>query len=120
MPLNNILEVELFDVWGIDFMGTFLSIFSNQFILITVNYVYKWVEAIALPTDDAKVVVKFLKENIFTRLGTPREIISDGWNYFCNRQFRVLLLKYRVKHRMATSYHPQTSGQIEVSNRELK
>ncbi|KAL5583455.1 hypothetical protein UlMin_015897 [Ulmus minor] len=120
MPLNNILVVELFDVWGIDFMGPFPTSFSNKFILVAVDYVSKWVEAIALPTNDGRVVVKFLKKNIFTRFGTPRAIISDGGSHFCNSQFEALLAKYGVTHRVATPYHPKTSGQVEVSNRELK
>ena len=110
MPLNSILEVELFDVWGIDFMGPFPSSFSNQYILVVVDYVSKWVEAVALPTNDARVVMDFLKKCIFTRYGTPRAIISDGGKHFCNRQFESLLAKYGVWHRIATHYHPQTSG----------
>ncbi|KAL5570863.1 hypothetical protein UlMin_020460 [Ulmus minor] len=110
MPLNNILEVELFDVWGIDFMGPFPSSFGNQYILVAVDYVSKWVEAGAFPTNDAKVVTRFLKKNIFTRFGTPRAIISDGGSHFCNRQFSALLNKYGVRHKVATPYHPQTSG----------
>ncbi|KAL5569425.1 hypothetical protein UlMin_026000 [Ulmus minor] len=120
MPLNNILEVELFDVWGIDFMGPFPSSFGNQYILVAVDYVSKWVEAGAFPTNDAKVVTRFLKKNIFTRFGTPRAIISDGGSHFCNRQFSALLTKYGVRHKVATPYHPQTSGQAEISNREIK
>nr|XP_009793011.1 PREDICTED: uncharacterized protein LOC104239950 [Nicotiana sylvestris] len=84
------------------------------------DYVSKWVEAVALPTNDAKVVVGFLKKNIFTRFGTPRAIISDGGTHFCNRAFEKLLTKYDVRHKVATPYHPQTSGQVEVSNREIK
>ena len=60
MPLNNILVIELFDVWGIDFMGPFPFSYSNKFILVAVDYVSKWVEAVALPTNDARVVVNFL------------------------------------------------------------
>jgi hypothetical protein len=120
MPQNYMLEVELFDVWGIDFMGPFPSSSGNQYILVVVDYVSKWVEVVALPTNDAKVVVKFLKKNIFARFGTPRAIISDGGTHFCNRHFEALLSKYGVKHRVASPYHPQTSGQVEVSNREIK
>lgn len=120
MPLNNILVCEIFDVWGIDFMGPFPKSFSNQYILVAVDYVSKWVEAVALPTNDARVVVRFLKKNIFTRFGTPRAIISDGGTHFCNKQFENLLSKYGVTHKVATPYHPQTSGQVEISNRELK
>ncbi|XP_075079957.1 uncharacterized protein LOC142165263 [Nicotiana tabacum] len=120
MPMNPIQEIEVFDVWGIDFMGPFVSSYGNKYILVAVDYMSKWVEAVALPTNDAKVVVGFLKKNIFTRFGTPRAIISDGGTHFCNRAFEKLLTKYDVRHKVATPYHPQTSGQVEVSNREIK
>ncbi|XP_073016723.1 uncharacterized protein [Primulina eburnea] len=120
MPLNNILVCEIFDVWGIDFMGPFPVSFGNKYILVAVDYVSKWVEAAACKTNDSKVVVQFLMKNIFSRFGTPRAIISDGGTHFCNRQFDSLLAKYGVRHKVGTPYHPQTSGQIEVSNRELK
>ena len=103
MPLNNILEVEIFDVWGIDFMGPFISSFNNLYILVAVDYVSKWVEATALPTNDSKVVLNFLKRNIFTRFGTPRAIISDEGSHFCNKYFGALLAKYGVTHRVATA-----------------
>ncbi|XP_073019356.1 uncharacterized protein [Primulina eburnea] len=80
----------------------------------------QWVEAIASKTNDSRVVVQFLMKNIFSRFGTPRAIISDVGTHFCNRQFDSLLAKYGVRHKVATPYHPQTSGQVEVSNRELK
>ncbi|PIN21854.1 DNA-directed DNA polymerase [Handroanthus impetiginosus] len=120
MPLKTILEVELFDVWGIDFMGPFVPSFGNMYILVAVDYMSKWVEAVAVPNNDSKVVVNFIKKNIFTRFGTPRAIISDGGTHFYNRSFEALLSKYGVKHKISTPYHPQTSGQVEVSNREIK
>ncbi|PIN25886.1 DNA-directed DNA polymerase [Handroanthus impetiginosus] len=89
MPLNTILEVELFDVWDIDFMGPFVPSFGNMYILVAMDYVSK-------------------------------AIISDGGTHFCNRSFEALLSKYGVKHKISTPYHPQTSGQVEVSNREIK
>jgi len=64
--------------------------------------------------------VRFLKKNIFSRFGTPRAIISDGGTHFCNRQFDFLLSKYGVKYHVATPYHLQTSGYVDVSNKELK
>ncbi|GKB09410.1 reverse transcriptase domain-containing protein [Tanacetum coccineum] len=79
----------------------------------------KWVEAKALPTNDARVVCKFLK-SLFSRFGAPRAIISDRGTHFCNDQFAKVMLKYGVTHRLSTAYHPQTSGQVEVSNRGLK
>ncbi|GJU28227.1 reverse transcriptase domain-containing protein [Tanacetum coccineum] len=76
-------------------------------------------QAKALPTNYARVVVKFLK-SIFARFGTPRAIISDRGTHFCNDQFTKVMLKYGVTHRLSTAYHPQMSGQVEVSNRGLK
>ena len=120
MPLNNIQEVEIFDVWGIDFMGPFPSSCNNKYILLAVDYVSKWVEAIASPTNDSRVVSKFFNKVIFPRFGTPRVVISDGGSHFIEKKFESLLRKYGVSHRVATPYHPQTSGQVEVSNREIK
>ncbi|RVW72116.1 hypothetical protein CK203_057964 [Vitis vinifera] len=91
MPMNPILIVDLFDVWDIDFMGPFPMSFGNSYILVGVNYVSKWVEAIPCKHNDHRVVLKFLKENIFSRFGVPKAIISDG-----------------------------TSGQVELANREIK
>ena len=80
----------------------------------------KWVEAVPCRTADHRVVLKFLKENIFSRYGVPKAIISDGSSHFCNKPFESLLAKYGVKHKGATPYHPQTSGQVELANREIK
>ena len=112
MPLTNILEIELFDVWGIDFMGSFPPSFGNLCILVAVDYVSKWIEAAVLPTNDAKVVTRFLQKNIFTRFGTPRAIINDEGTHFYNKLFDSLLAKYGVRHKIAPAYHPQTSGQV--------
>nr|GEV14314.1 DNA-directed DNA polymerase [Tanacetum cinerariifolium] len=92
MPQNAIQVYEIFDVWGIDFMGSFPSLKGNKYILVAVDYL----------------------SNI------PRAIISDRGTHFCNDQFTRVMIKYRVTHRLATAYHPQTSGQVEVSNRGLK
>ena len=120
MPLNNILELELFDVWGIDFMGPFPNSHGNEYILVAVDYVSKWVEAVASPTNDSKVVIKLFKDTIFPRFGVPRAIISDGGSHLAKRSFKALLEKYGVRHKVALAYHPQTSGQAEISNREVK
>ena len=120
MPLNPILVVELFDVWGIDFMGPFPTSFGYAYILVGADYVSKWVEAVPCRAADHKAVLKFLKENIFSRFGVPKAIISDGGSHFCNKPFENLLSKYGVKHKVATPYHPQTSGRVELANREIK
>ena len=110
MTLINILEVELFYVWGIDLMGLFPPSFGNLCILIAVHYVSKWIEAVALPTNDAKAVVKYLQKSIFLRFDTSKDIVSHEGTHFYNRMFAVALAKYEVKHKVAIAYHPQTSG----------
>nr|GFB30250.1 reverse transcriptase domain-containing protein [Tanacetum cinerariifolium] len=100
-------------------MGPFPSSKGNKYILVAVDYLSKWVKAKALPTNDARVVVKFLK-SLFSRFGIPRTTISDRGTHFCNDQFIRVMIKYGVTHCLATAYHPQTSSQVEVSNRGLK
>nr|GEV20905.1 reverse transcriptase domain-containing protein [Tanacetum cinerariifolium] len=92
---------------GIDFMRPFPNSKGNKYILVTVDYLSKWVEAKALPTNDARVVVKILK-SLFSRFGTPKAIISDRGTHFYNDQFAKVMYKYA------------TSGQVEVTNRGLK
>ena len=120
LPLNPILVVDVFYVWGIDFMGPFPSSFGYIYILVEVDYVSKWVEALPCKAADHRVVLKFLKEDIFSRFGVPKAIINDGGSHFCNKPFEILLTKYGVKHKVPTLYHPQTSGQVELANREIK
>nr|GEZ87881.1 reverse transcriptase domain-containing protein [Tanacetum cinerariifolium] len=119
IPQNSIQICEIFDVWGIDFMGPFPSSRENKYILVAVDYLSKWVEAKALPTNDTRVVCKFLK-SLFARFGSPRAIISDRGTHFYNDPSAKVMLKYGVTHRLSTAYHPQTSGQVKVSNRGLK
>ncbi|WZY77754.1 hypothetical protein YC2023_024138 [Brassica napus] len=120
MKQKFILEVEVFDCWGIDFMGPFPSSYGNKYILVAVDCVSKWVEAIASPTNDTSVVIKLFKSIIFPKFRVPRVVISDGGTHFINKIFDRLLKKNGVHHRVATPYHPQTSGQVEVSNRQIK
>nr|GEW43318.1 hypothetical protein [Tanacetum cinerariifolium] len=105
--------------YGIDCMGPFPSSKVNKYILIAIDYLSKWVEAKSLPTNDSWVVVKFLK-SLFSRFSIPRAIISDRGTHFCNDQFTRVMINYGVTHRLATAYHPRTSGQVKVSNRGLK
>ncbi|CAM8990685.1 unnamed protein product [Rhodiola kirilowii] len=101
-------------------MGPFPASFGYLYILVAVDYVSKWVEAKATRCDDAKTVVDFLRTNIFCRYGVPKAIISDQGTHFCNRMMAATMRQYHVHHRTSTAYHPQTNGQAEISNREIK
>ncbi|GJT25425.1 reverse transcriptase domain-containing protein [Tanacetum coccineum] len=100
-------------------MGPFLKSHKYAYILVAIDYVSKWAKAEALPTNDARVVVNFLKK-LFSRFEILKALISDRGTHFCNRQMEKILKKYGVHHRIATAYHPKTSGQVENTNRALK
>ena len=87
--------VQIFDVWGIDFMGPFPSSFGNMYILLVVDYVSKWVEATSCPRNDVIRVVGFIQRNILSRFGAPRTIISDEGSHF-----EKIMSIYGIKHLM--------------------
>ena len=95
-------------------MRPFLTSDGNEYILVAVDYVSKWVEAIPTRTNDHGEVLKFATQYIFTRYGCLRAIISDGSSHFNNAHFRAFLKKYGVHHRVTTPYHSQANGQVEV------
>jgi hypothetical protein len=96
-PQNYIQVCEIFDVWGIDSMGPFPSSRGNEYILVAIDYVSKWVEAQALRTNDARVVIHLLKK-LFARFGIPKALISDRGTYFCNAQMEKVVKRYGVSH----------------------
>ena len=80
--------------------------------MVAVDFVSKWVEVIPSKTNDNKVVIKFLKENILSRFGTPRAIISDNGTHFCNKSFEALMRKYTITHKLSRPYHPKLVGKL--------
>ena len=91
MPLQGISVMEIFDVCSIDVMGPFPSSCGNQYIFVVVDYVSKWIEVVASPTNNAKVVIKLFHSIIFPRFGVPKAVISDGGSHFINNRFETLL-----------------------------
>jgi transposase InsO family protein len=120
MPLTLDLQIDIFDVWGIYFMGPFPNSEGCEYILVAVNYVSKWVEALPCRAADAMHSKRMFHEVIFPRYGVPRIVISDAGSHFIDRTFRKVLTEVGVDHRIATPYHPQTSGQAETSNKQIK
>ena len=101
-------------------MGPFPSSFGNLYILLDMDYVSKWVEAIACPRNDANKLVGFIQRNILSRFGASRITISDEGSHFANKVFAKLMSRYGIKHVMGLAYHPQSNGQAEISNKEIK
>ena len=106
IPMNYSLVIEPFDVWGFDYMGPFPASNGYTHILVAVDYVTKWVEAIPTSSADHATSIKMLKEVIFPRFGVPRYLMTDGGSHFIHGAFRKMLAKYDVNHRIASPYHP--------------
>jgi hypothetical protein len=106
---------------GLDFVGP-INPPSKQkkYILVCTDYVTKWVEAKALPSATENSVVQFLFEDIFTRFGVPREIVTDQGSQFTSKLMEKLMEEYKIKHRKSTPYHPQANGQVESTNKVLE
>jgi hypothetical protein len=120
MLLHYNLQIEIFDVWGIDFMGPFQKSQDCEYILGAIDYVSKWVEAMPCGAADAKHARRMFHKIIFPRFGTPRMVLSDGGSYFIDKTFRAFLKELGTKHNIATPCHPQTSEQAETSDKQIK
>ena len=101
-------------------MGPFPTSHDNTRIIVDVDYVTKWVEAIPTSSADHHTSIKMLKEVIFPRFGVPRYLMIDGGSHFIHGAFHKMLAKYDVNYRIASPYHPQCSVQVEFSKREIK
>ena len=101
-------------------MGPFPSSHGYTHILVAVSYVTKWVEAIPTKSDDHKASLKMLKDVIFPRFEVPRYLMTNGGTHFTHGANRKALAKYDVNHGISSPYHPQSSGQVELTNREIK
>jgi hypothetical protein len=110
---------DLFDVWGIDFMGPLKNSHGYEYILVMVDYVSKWVEAMPCLKAFTEESITMIKNVIFPHFGTPRILISDGGTHFTGKNFKKCLSKLGIEHSVSTAYHPQTNGQAETS-RQLK
>ena len=106
MSLNPIITIKIIDCWGIDFMGQFPLSSQYEYILLAVEYLSKWVEAIRIRQNDHQTIIKFLKEDILPRFRTLKVIISDQATHFCSKPFEPLMGKYGITHKVFTTSHP--------------
>jgi hypothetical protein len=91
-------------------MGPFPKSKNNEYILVVVDYVSKWVEAMPCRNANARNSKKMFYEIIFSRFRVPRMVISYGETHFTDRKFHAYLRNHGIHHNVSTPYHPQTSG----------
>jgi transposase InsO family protein len=119
MSLVPLMALAPFEKWGIDFMGPIAPATRHgrkRYILVATDYATKWAEAMACKNNDAKTVIHFLYENIISRFGCPKELISDRGTHFLNEPIAELTNKFLIKHRKISPYHPRANGQTEKIN----
>ena len=119
MPLIPLLALAPFEKWGLDFVGPIAPptrYGRKRYILVATDYATKWAEAAATKTDDAATVAKFLYENIISRYGCPKELVSDRGTHFLNKTIAELTTRFLIKHRKTSPYHPRANGQTEKTN----
>jgi hypothetical protein len=114
------LQIDLFDGWGIDFMGPFKNSHRFEHILVMVDYVSKWVEAMPCRKPSTEASIAMIKSMMFPRFATPRILISYGGTHFTGKNFKKCLSKLGIEHRVSMAYHPQTNRKAKTSNRQLK
>jgi len=118
MPLHVSLPLIPFEKWGIDYVGEVHPQSSKgmKYIVVATEYLTKWAEAKAVKTDTAEHAATFMYENIISRFGVPKILVSDRGTHFLNDLIREMTEKFKIDHRKTTPYHPQTNGQTERVN----
>ena len=121
MPLQPQVLIDPFEKWALDFVGPINPTSrKKRYILVSTDYVTKWVEEKVVPRATKQVVVDFLHEDIFTRFGVPREIVTNQGSQFTSHLMTTLVQQYKIKHRLSSPYHPQANGQVESTNKVLE
>jgi transposase InsO family protein len=121
MSLQAQVMIESLKKWALDFVGPISPMSRRKnYILVCTDYVTKWVEAKDLFRATEKSVVEFIYEDIFTRFGVPREIVTDQGTQFTSKMMKELTEKYGIKHCKSSPYHLQANGQVESTNKVLE
>ena len=121
LPLHPSLPIAPLEQWGINYVGPFapISAWQNQYIIVATEYLTKWAEAKPVKMADGKQTAIFLYENILSRFGCPKILVSDRGSYFLNETIELMTEMFQINHRKNTPYHPQTNGHTERVNQTL-
>jgi IS30 family transposase len=121
IPLRAQVMIEPFEKWALEFVRPISPMSrKKKYILVSTDYVTKWVEEKSLFRATEKSIVKFIYEDIFTHFGVPREIVTDQGTQFTSKMMRELTEKYGIKHCKYSPYHPQDNGKVESRNKVLE
>jgi len=118
MSLNPILVIEIFDCWGIDFMGPFPLSFIFLYILVVINYVSKWIDAIPSQNNDHKTMI--FERKYFESIWNPSSHDKWSWNTFLQQVIWIFNKEIWITHKVVTPYYSQISGQVELANKKIK
>ena len=120
-PMKSIEVGHPMELWAMDILGPLpLTARGNQYILVMSDHFTKWVEAVPLANQRANTVAKAFVDEVVTRHGVPRKILTDQGRNFEAELMRQMLHLLGVEKLRTSPYHPQTDGQVERLNRTLK
>ena len=122
MPLNPHVTLQAFDKWAIDFIGPINPLgkrIGSRYIITTTYYLTRWDEAKPVMDCSATTTTHSIFENILTRFGCPRVLMSDQGTHFLNQTIQALKEEFHVFHQKSTPYHPQANGIVDAFNKIL-
>ena len=109
MPLKPQITLQAFDKWAIDFLWPINPLGKQtgaKYIIIVIDYLTRWTEAAPVRDYSTSTTTQFIFENILTRFGCPRILMSDQGTHFLNQTIQLLTEEFQIYHQKSTPYHP--------------